>query len=80
MDSLWHDKDTDDLEQKCKKKLLINTSYCRDFREFGFTNQATVDGKVHNNNSFHNQNEMYETDLMWKALVGGCTFLAIVLS
>lgn len=33
-----------------------------DFRELSFTNQAALDGEVHNNNSFHNQNEMYETD------------------
>lgn len=37
-----------------------------DFREFSFfTNQVALDGEVHDYNSFHNQNEMYETDLMW---------------
>lgn len=36
-----------------------------DFREFSFfTNQVALDGEVHDYNSFHNQNEMYETDLM----------------
>lgn len=35
-----------------------------DIREISFTNQELLYGEVHKNNSFHNQIEMYETDLM----------------
>lgn len=34
-----------------------------------FTNQAALDAEIQNYNSFHNQTEMYETDLQWKVLL-----------
>lgn len=39
-----------------------------------FTNQAALDAKLQNYNLFHNQNEMYEIDLLWKVLVWALYF------